>query len=304
MGVTGELHALVPPAAPSQQAEEFVPRPEVAKAFAMGFDALLADYYWLRVVQIVGDSEGSAADNDRTLGRLVDVVTTLDPWVDHPYRFAAIWLTNSPESVRKANDLLRRGIEYHPHEWRNYFYLGFNLYFYLSENEEAARVLEQAVRLDGSPAYLGRLVARLRSSANDLETAAVFLAQLIRDSQDEAARVGYQAALDEIEIEHSARQLDLARAEYQRRNGRDIDAVEDLLRGPNAVLSALFDPEPSSTPAALRRGERWELDKKGRIVSSRYGRRYELAFHAFDARRRSEWAVGESAEAEVADGSR
>ena len=35
------------------------------------------------------------------IGRLIDVVTALDPWVGHPYRFAAVWLTDSEQSVRR-----------------------------------------------------------------------------------------------------------------------------------------------------------------------------------------------------------
>ena len=39
---------------------------------------------------------------------IIDVVTTLDPYVSHPYRFAAIWLTDSTESVLKGNQLLEK----------------------------------------------------------------------------------------------------------------------------------------------------------------------------------------------------
>ena len=48
------------------------------------------------------------------IGRLIDVVTTLDPWVGHPYRFAALWMTDDESAVRKANELLERGIAHHP----------------------------------------------------------------------------------------------------------------------------------------------------------------------------------------------
>jgi hypothetical protein len=210
------------------------------------------------------------------------VVTTLDPWVDHPYRFAALWLSDSPESVREGNRLLERGIAYHPREWRNRFYLGFNHFYYLGDNAAAADVLEEAVALEGTPVFLRRLMARLRADAEGLDTAAAFLTQLVRTAPDGYARAEYRKALDEVEAERRARFLDAARADYQRRTGRDITAVEDLVRPPHAVLPAL-PPEPN--------GWEWILDPNtGRIVSSYYKRRYEVSVrpgqHPWPERRR------------------
>lgn len=292
---THQVHERLPARLPSDLGEEFVPRPSVAKLASLGFDAALADYYWLRAVQIVGGENGDVGRHARLIGRMVDVVTTLDPWVDHPYRFAAVWLTDSPESVRKANDLLRRGIEHHPDEWRNRFYLGFNLYFYLGENGAAADVLEETMALDGAPAYLPRLVARLRSHADDLDTAALFLIELAKNEPDEGRRANYYDALDEIEVERRARRLDEARARFRERTGRDIERVEELVAGPDRVLPQLPSPVPSSVPEALRRNAHWRVDRdQDRIVSTFYERRYALSFHEREARRRDEW-LGEKA---------
>ena len=173
---TASIHARMSPAPRALEGgEAFVPHPEVARVAAMGFDAVLADYYWLQAVQIIGDDDADPTDHAVQLARLIDVVTTLDPWVDHPYRFAAIWLTGDEAAVREGIRLLRRGIEHHPDEWRNRFYLGFNYFFYLGENAAAAEALEHASKLPGSPRYLPRLVARLRSESADVEAAQLFL---------------------------------------------------------------------------------------------------------------------------------
>lgn len=260
----------LPSDAPARRDARFLPRPEVARAASLGFEALAADLYWLQAVQVVGGSRGAPREHAPLVGRLVDAATRLDPWVDHPYRFAAIWLTETPELVREANRLLERGIAYHPTEWRDRFYLGFNHFFYLGDNERAAEVLEGAARLEGSPNYLHRLVARLRAENGGLEAAAFFLAELRRTTDDPYARAEYEKALDEVETERRARFLDQARTAYQQRFGRDIEAVEDLVRGPQAVLREL--------PPELH-GWEWVLDaESGRIVSSYYGRRYELHF--------------------------
>lgn len=278
----GVAHRQIPPVVRAQKGEHFVPRPEVARAAALGFDAALADWYWLQAVQVVGATVVNPAQHGQLLGRLVDVVTTLDPWVDHPYRFAAVWLTETEREVRTAVRLLERGIQYHPDDWRNFFHLGFDHFYYLEENARAARRLEQAAALPGSPAYLPRLVARLRaqSGSTDLDATQIFLQQLAHDAEDEYVRSEYLKAMDEVETERRARMLDAAREAYRRRNGRDIERVADLAEGPGAVLRRL--------PPELH-GWGWELDDDGRIVSSYYGRRYEVKIGELDRQRRERW---------------
>jgi hypothetical protein len=278
MGLRGSLAALAllgllaaKSALPHEPAagrdEAFVPDPVAAQLASAGFKALLADYYWLKAVQIVGSQEGPVG-RSRQVGALLDVVTHLDPWVDHPYRFAAVWMTDDEAAVRKANELIERGIAHHPDDWRNYFHLGFNNFFYLGDEVAAARALEPAVELEGAPVYLRRLVARLKSQSGGLEVAAAFLQELAAQAPDEFARAEYLKGLDEIEVDRRARLLDRARVEFFRRQGRDIERVEDLLEVHPPVLSEL-PPEPH--------GWEWKLDEaSGQIVSTYVGYRYRV----------------------------
>jgi hypothetical protein len=248
------------------QAERFVPRPEVAKAAALGFHALVADGYWMQAVQVVGGSGGNPVRHAPLIARLIDVVTTLDPWVDHPYRFAANFLIDNEERVRFANRLLERGIAHHPDDWRNHFYLGFNHFFYLKDSAAAADALERAGALPGSPLYLKRLVARLRADSGGLETAQTLLEEMLRESPDEHAQAQFREALREVETERRARILDEAQARFREHAGRDLRSVDELVRGPHAVLAAL-PPEPN--------GRSWALDPRtGTIESTYYGHRY------------------------------
>jgi hypothetical protein len=291
------VHLRIPTEPPHMRTDtEWVPRPEVASLLALGFESVVADWHWIRAVQIAGGGEEDPVTHAAVLGRLIDVVTHLDPWVDHPYRFAAIWMTDTEERVREANGLLVRGIAHHPDDWRMRFYKGFNHFFYLEENAEAADELERASTMSGAPRYLTRLVARLRSQTDGLDAAAIFLQQMLHEATDEYARSDYQSALDEIEIERAARFLDRARAAYRELHGRDIERVEDLLIGEHPVLRFLPPAEPRSLPTELRRGSRWILDQDGQIVSSYYDRRYEPSFHALEEKRRERWRERRRAE--------
>ncbi len=287
---TGWAHSQLPHTTRADLGEDFVPSPGLARAMAFGFDALLADYHWLQAVQVAGGANVIDASAARQLGRLVDVVTTLNPHVGHPYRFAAIWLTHDVEQVLEGNRLLRRAIEYHPDDWRNYFYLGFNHFFYLADYREAARALEIAIDLPGRPAYLPRLVARLKSQHSAIEVAEVFLRELYRSSEDEDAKAKLQVALDEIEIEYKARFLDSARQAFQELTGQDIESVDDLTRGRHRVLEGLPSPEPDAIPASLAGESVWIIDPEtDRIVSSYLGRRYEIHYSESDRLRLDEW---------------
>lgn len=281
---TGWTHSKLPNTTQADLGEDFVPRPEVAQVASFGFDALMADYYWLQAVQVVGGGGVVDLEAASHLGRLIDVVTTVNPHVGHPYRFAAVWMTLSADQVREGNRLLRRSIEYHPDVWQNRFYLGFNHFFYLGEYPEAAEALEAAMALPGAPAYLPRLVARLKSQTGDIGIAEVFLRQILETTTDEAAVAKIHGALDEIEIEYKARHLDQARAAYQQASGGDIESVMDLIKGEHRMLEVLPSPEPSEIPESLKRGSVWELDEKtGQIVSSYLGNRYEVHYSGVES---------------------
>src|SRR5262245_38950343 len=283
-GVAAAAHSRIPPASRFGKGEGFVPRPEQARLASLGFAALVADYHWLHAVQLVGGNARASEERTALVARLLDVVTTLDPWVDHAYRFAALWLIDSPERVRFANRLLARGIAYHPREWRNRHYLGFNHCYYLSEEARAAEILGAAVALPGAPPYLGALVAKLRLGQGGLDATAFFLAGLVRDTDDEYKRAEYLKELDEVQVERWARGLDAARERFRRRSGRDLAEVAALVRGPDAVLAELPPAHPHFP------GFVWELHPETRrIVSSFYRSRYELHVHPFDRARRERW---------------
>lgn len=215
------VHGQIPTKTRGELGDPFVPRPEVAKLSSVGFHAVMADYYWLQAVQIVGGSMRPEAQGT-LLGRFIDVVTTVDPWVGHPYRFVAIWLTGSEADVRQANRLLERSFEYHPDEWRNRFYLGFNHFYYLEETEPAAHWLEEAARIEGSPRYLAGLAARLRAGDAGIEVAEGMIRRLLAGTEDPYAKAEYEKMLEEIQTERRARFLDAARAAYRKGHGEDI----------------------------------------------------------------------------------
>lgn len=282
-GIALLAHQQIDSSTAAERGRMALPSPERARALALGFEPLVADYYWIQALQVVGSRTHKRSDN-ALVGDLVDLVITVDPWVDHPYRFAALWLDQNAEEVLHANALLEQGVAYHPAEWRNRFYLGYNHFYHLGDNARAAEVLEGALAFEAAPAYLGALVTRLKASADSLDAAALFLQELIAQTEDGFARAEYGKAFDEIETERRARFLDGARAEFRRRHGRDVARVEELWQGPGRVI----ERPPAAHPHFP--DFHWELhEESGEIVSSFYEGRYRLHSHTADLERRRSW---------------
>jgi len=284
VATTGFVHSNMDTTTAVEAGELRVPDPARAKLTSLGFAPLVADYYWVQILELVGGASGDVEKHADVIADVIELVTTLDPWVDHPYRFAAVWLTRSVADVKRANALLDRAIAYHPLDWRNRFYLGYNYFFYLEENQRAAEVLAPAVAMKGSPVYLGAFVSRLRADGGSLETAAFYLRELIRGAPDQYARAEYLKAYDEIETERRARALDAARVEFWERHGRDIRTPDELWAGPLRVIRQVPPAHPHFP------GFAWVLDTTSKeIISSFYGTRYELHIHPLDAARRARW---------------
>ncbi|MCX6552381.1 MAG: hypothetical protein NTY02_15490, partial [Acidobacteria bacterium] len=82
----------------------------------LGFDAILADLYWIRAIQHYGDLRLSKGQEKRfeLLYPLLDLTTTLDPHFIVAYRFGAIFLAerypDGPGRADQAIALLERGL--------------------------------------------------------------------------------------------------------------------------------------------------------------------------------------------------
>ena len=75
----------------------------------------------------------------------------------------------SYEQVRHANRLLEKAIAYHPLDWRNHFYLGYNHFFYLEDNATRRGRARERAALPGCAGLPGRVrgpAARVAATAS------------------------------------------------------------------------------------------------------------------------------------------
>ena len=100
----------------------YVESPSAVKRLALGYDALLADVYWIRTVQYFGGQKLAerARHKHDLVYPLLDITTTLDPFFNIAYRFGSIFVAEGyprpPGRPDLAIKLLREGFrgESHP----------------------------------------------------------------------------------------------------------------------------------------------------------------------------------------------
>lgn len=157
------------------------------KRMSLGLDAIVADIYWVRTVQYFGRkliesgeplSASTAHLKLDLLAPLLNIIVSLDPQHIPAYRFGAIFL---PErDVPAAIDLLERGIEANPNEWRLYQDLGY-VHWQNGDYQKAAETYEKGSKIEGAFWWMGDLAGFMR----------------IRGGSREAAREVYLRYLDE-----------------------------------------------------------------------------------------------------------
>ena len=94
--------------------------------------------------------------------------------------------------------MLEKGLAHIPDNWRIWFHLGFNYWYFLEDYETAARYIEQAAVLPGAPPYLSRFAASLYVKSGQKETAIAFLRQVYEQIDNESIRKEIKKKIEEI----------------------------------------------------------------------------------------------------------
>jgi hypothetical protein len=243
----------------------FIPEVRVLKHFTFGFDHILADIYWLRSVQYAAEKKYTS--NGLTwMERSLDLITTLDGKFETAYLFGGIILASDREFVGKSIQLLKKGMENIPGEWRFPFNIGFDYFFHLQESENAARYIMMASRMKGAPTYLPLLATRLLAEANKPETALDFLEKMYHQTEDEILKARIAERIRSVAVERDIMILNRAANVYEEEFGSYPERIEDLVKG--KIISAI-PVEPF--------GGVYYIDRKGKGVhSSKVKRRLKI----------------------------
>lgn len=227
------------------------------KGYSLGFEGLIADWYWMKSLQYIGDKllkseKGIGVDNMRELNpRLLypylDNATDLDPQFTSVYEYGAMVLPAIDDA--QAVKLLEKGIDGNPKSWRLYHYLGY-IHWQLKNYDQASEVYAAGAKIEGAPEWMRLMSAKTRTEGGSRETAREIYRQVFEEAQD--AQTKENAALRLLQID-SLEEQDAIRAAlraFQSQNNRcanDWSEILMLLKGAGAKLrldrtNNLIDP--------------------------------------------------------------
>jgi tetratricopeptide (TPR) repeat protein len=162
-----------------------------AKRMALGFNGLVADWYWMRSLQYIGrkilnSSEPVQLDNLgqlqlKLLAPLLETATTLDPQFMEPYEYAAVVLpgVNVAEAIR----ISKKGIAANPSAWRLHQHLGY-IYWQQQDFKAASETYSQGAKVPGAPLWMEAMKARMEAEGGSRETAREIYERMYQESDD------------------------------------------------------------------------------------------------------------------------
>ncbi len=142
-----------------------LPSGKALRGLSLGYEGLLADIYWTRVVQYFGGKRLQHSTEFRLLGPLLQITTDLDPHLLIAYRFGSIFLAEKPPEGAgqplEALALLHRGIVSNPDYWRLWEDVGFIYYWDLRDYAAAARAFQAGSERPGAMQWMRVMAAKV-----------------------------------------------------------------------------------------------------------------------------------------------
>ena len=230
------------------------------KGYALGFEGLIADWYWMRALQYIGEKvvktpqeklnlENLTPLNPRLLYPLLDNATTLDPQFMEVYGFGAIVLPAIDKE--QAIKFTEKGIADNPNEWRLYQHLGY-IYWRLDNFEKATEVYEAGSKIAGAPPFMTLMVAKLKSDGNSRETARAIYEQMANESNETQIKENATLRLIELDSLDELDAISSALQKFKTKNNRCVTGWREIL--------------PLLTGVKLPGGKDFRLDKANNLV--------------------------------------
>jgi tetratricopeptide (TPR) repeat protein len=229
----------------------FFNSPALVKKIALGYDGLLADFYWMRTIQYYGrrDDADKRAVRYKNLFAFLDITTTLDPNLLDAYRVGSCFLSEADPvgagQPRQALKLLDKGIRANPREWRLPYDKGFVYYWYLNDYKAAGEVWQAASLLPEAPYWMASLAAMSLSKGGSIEMATALWEQQYRESTRDDVKKNARNHLLSIQVFKELSHLESMLANHKARTGSYPPSLKDLMR---EAARAFPIEDPLGTP--------------------------------------------------------
>jgi hypothetical protein len=243
----------------------WLPRGAQLRTVALGQRLVLADLYWLKLVQYVGENFMGHGQRWEALYPLADLVTDLDPRHGYAYQIAGSNLAGLAHRYGEADAILEKGMRNLPDRWTLYFVSAVNKFLYEGDYAAGAAYARRAAEVGRRP-HLAMLAANLSLVADqqqEYQAAEQILIEALRQVNTPELRADMEERLVKVRTYAILSRLERAQNELVTAQGRRPSSLEELAR-------AAGFPAPPQDPS----GGRFEYDPDaGTIRSSVLGLR-------------------------------
>lgn len=230
------------------------------KGYALGSEGLIADWYWMKSLQYVGDKILKNPDlqisvdnlnplNPRLLYPYLDNATTLDPKFVAAYSYGAIVLPAIDKE--QAISFVQKGIENNPNEPVLYHYLGY-IYWKSKDYEKAAEIYDKGATLKDAPPFMKLMAANMRSDGGSRSTARAVYREMYNAADDPQVKSAIRQRLMTNDALDETDAITAVLKVFQQKNGRCTSNWNELL--------------PLLKNVTLPDGLEFRLDRSNRVV--------------------------------------
>ena len=207
-----------------------LPMPVMVQKLVLGFLRQLGgEISFIKTSVFLGGLDPAAPKDAHadSLVRNFNVMAGLHPdFIDIYFLCEASLPDIDQEKAREANDVLAIGMQAHPEKWYLPYFIGFNHFYYLQENREAADNLLHAASLPGGAPWLAHLASILAAEGGDIIAGLTWLKAMLQTETDPSAKARYR---NDIAAFEQAYTVQMAVNAFKRKYGKEPPTLETLI---------------------------------------------------------------------------
>jgi hypothetical protein len=188
-----------------------IPPPQGIKHFTFGFDEVMSDTLWLRLLQDFSVCENAKDGVAHTEGRtstepmckqswvfqMLNAITDLAPRWRLPYATGAIMLSVVVDDREGASRIFEKGLVQFPNDYSLNYRAAYHFLWEEKAPEKAAKYLLKAAQ-GGGPSWMYALAGKIYSEAGQLDLAIQVVEDGLKERSDEKTLQRLEARLAEL----------------------------------------------------------------------------------------------------------
>ncbi|MBW1927144.1 MAG: hypothetical protein JRI35_08150 [Deltaproteobacteria bacterium] len=211
---------------PGETVSTLIIAPEALEIASGEFRQVLADYLLLKACAFLGGRNKIKGPDMKVVAALFEQSLHLDPYFFQTCYYVQAFLTWRGAMVEKAIDLLKISRKHRYWDWQPGYYIGFDYFYFLKDNNKAAKQLMETAEIPGAPPIISSLAARMAHKSGQTELAIAFLQTMYDRAKDESTRTFLQ---DRIKAHTGILVLEKAVRLFRLKYGYIPGSLDDLV---------------------------------------------------------------------------